>query len=121
MKRTFEIETKKRKMAKVQGKRVTVTEPMNLTVELVVDGKLIDLRYGYKSWFTTSKEGWDSYLRGQVYHIHHSIKPQEGDVWKYKNRTFVVGKIEGFIIYQAPLLDNGKEVARIKFEDYYKD
>jgi hypothetical protein len=47
--------------------------------------------------------------------------PQEGDVWTHGRRTFTVGKREGFLNYNAPLLENGLEVARIYFEDYYKD
>ena len=117
----FTIQTIKSKVKVFNKKRTTVVEPMMLQVELFIDGKLINLRYGYKEWTTKHKEEFDSAIPGQAYTMHHSIKPKEGDVWKYGNRTFTVGKPCGFVVYTAPLLENGKQVATIKFEDYYKD
>lgn len=120
-KKAFTIRTTKGRWEKKNDKRVFVKEPLTLVVELVVESTLIDLGYGYKSWYTKVREGWDSALRGMVLDRHHSIWPKEGDVWEYKNRKFVVGPISGFVVYHAPLLENGKEVAKIRFEDYYKD
>ena len=121
MKRMFTIETTKSKVQVINRKRTVVTEPMVLQVEVLIEGKLINLRYGYKEWTTKHKEGFDSAIPGQAYTMHHSIKPQEGDVWRFGERTFTVGKCSGFVVYTAPLLENGKQVATIKFEDYYKD
>ena len=98
-----------------------ITEPMVLQVEVKIEGNVILLGYGYKEWTTKHKEGFDSAFPGQAYTLHHSIKPKEGDVWKYGERMFTVGKRSGFVVYTAPLLENGKQVATIKFEDYYKD
>lgn len=121
MKRTFTVITTKSKVTKVNGKRVMMEEPMTLQVQINVESAMIDLKYGYKCWRTEAKEGWDSVLPGQKYQIHHSIWPKEGDTWIYGKRKFVVGRVEGFVVYHAPLLENGKEVAQIRFEDYYKD
>lgn len=121
MKKTFTVETTKSRVVTVNNKRAMKTEPLVLQVDIVLDGKLINLGYGYKSWWTEGREDHTSALPGQKYMIHNSIRPQEGDVWKYGNRVFVVGKKEGFLIYTAPLLENGKQVATIQFEDYYKD
>ena len=117
----FTIETTKSKVQVINKKRTVIEEPLTLQVEVLIDGNLINLGYGYKSWTTKHKEGFDSAIPGQAYTMHHSIWPKEGDVWKYGNRTFTVGKRSGFVVYTAPLLENGKQVATIKFEDYYKD
>lgn len=121
MKRMFTIETTKSKVQVINRKRTMVTEPTVLQVEVLIEGKVCYLGYGYKAWTTKHKEGFDSAIHGQAYMLHHSIQPKEGDVWKFGQRVFTVGKRSGFVVYTAPLLENGKQVATIKFEDYYKD
>ena len=121
MRRTFTVITETSKIAMVNGRRSMLKDSTKLQVEVNIESKLINLGYGYKSWTTKHREGSDSALSGQLYSLHHSIKPKEGDVWQYGSRVFVVGKSEGFLIYTAPLLENGVEVATIQYEDYYKD
>lgn len=121
MVRKFTVYTTKRKMRRVNGNRVFYTETQTIEINPRIEGKTIHLGYGYKEWYTDHVEGWDSVFPGQKYKLHHSIKPKKGDVWKHGERTFVVGEPEGFLIYTAPLMENGLEVARVKFEDYYMD
>ncbi len=124
MKRAFTIETTKTRWSGkvVNRKREMITEQITLQVDVEINGKLINLGYhGYKDWWTEGREGFDSANPGQKYRLHNCIWPKEGDVWKYGNRTFVLGKKEGFVNYTAPLLENGKQVATLQFEDYYKD
>jgi hypothetical protein len=96
-------------------------QPVTLQVFIEIDGKECKLGYGYKSWWTSHNEGRFSALPGRNYKIFNQLMPKEGDVWTHGRRTFTVGKREGFLNYNAPLLENGLEVARIYFEDYYKD
>lgn len=89
-----------------------------------VDGKwIVDLKYGYEHTTQTCIEGFDSVIPGQKYELHRQVRPKEGDVISYKKsgRVFKVGKVTGFILYTAPLYEDGLEVAILKFEDYYKD
>lgn len=49
--------------------------------------------------------------------------PRKGDVIvdAKSGRRFGVGEVTGFVVYEAPLLENGVIIAKLKFEDYYKD
>lgn len=96
-------------------------KPVTVEVSMRVDGNQIYLGYGYKTWETHHNEGRFSACPGQAYTIHNSLFPREGDVWTHGDREFVLGKREGFVCYTAPLLENGKQVATVHFEDYYKD
>jgi hypothetical protein len=87
---------------------------------------IIPLKYGYSYGFgNLCHEGADSPLRGQTYRIFHQNLPKEGDIWMHlkSQRIFKVTEIEGFLQYNAKLIDvaTGKQVAVITFEDYYKD
>lgn len=119
--KVFTIETWNWRNTYKNGKRVSVKQTLTLQIAVKVDGNIINLQYGYKEWWTQGVEGNDSVLPGQVYRLHNSIKPKQGDIWKHGNRVFEVGPIGGFVCYEAPLLENGRQVATIKFEDYYKD
>ena len=122
MYRIFQVHTTKSSFILGGGKRrEIVKEPITLDVQMRIAGTTIFLGYGYKHWTTEHTEGFDSVCPGQKYTLHHSLRVLEGDVWKYGNRVFVVGKPEGFLVYKAPLLENGKQVATVCFEDYYKD
>ena len=97
------------------------TQKTALDVAIAIEGKVCKLGYGYKEWWTRHNEGHCSALPGREYKLHNAITPKEGDVWTYGSRTFVVGKRSGFLCYQAPLLENGRQVATVEWEDYYKD
>ena len=54
----------------------------------------------------------------------YQVLPKEGDVIVdlKSGRKFVLGKdVEGFISYKFPMIENGKIVAYMKAEEYYKD
>lgn len=85
---------------------------------------VVDLCLGYKDWETRHVERADSVLRGRPYKMVHQILPAAGDVIVHKKsgRKFVVGEpISDFIVYRFPLLENGKRVAILRAEEYYKD
>ena len=71
----------------------------------------------------TCREDSFSALHGETYELHHQVLPKENDILLHtkSGRQFTIGKVEGFVNYHAPLLENGKQVALIIFEDYYKD
>lgn len=117
----FTIQTSTHKAVRQGRMRRYVQEPVTLEVAITIDGKVCKLGYGYKEWTTKHNEGRYSATPYQGYTLHHAITPKEGDVWTYRGRTFVVGKREGFLRYQLPLLENGKQVATVEYEDYYKD
>lgn len=96
-------------------------EKVTMQVAIEIDGKVCRLGYGYQTWETKHNEGRFSATPGRDYRIFHQMMPKEGDVWSYRGRTFTVGKREGFLNYSAPLLEDGRQVATIHFEDYYKD
>ena len=85
---------------------------------------IVDCGYGYKEWATEHTEKFDSVLHGQQYKMHHQILPKSGDVIRHckSGREFVVGDaLNDFIVYRYPLLENGKQVAILRAEEYYKD
>jgi len=86
----------------------------------------ISLKYGYVSGFgNLCHECDDSPLKGQTYRIFHQELPKEGDIWRLwmSKREFKVTNIHGFLQYSADLVDlaTNKVVAKVTFEDYYKD
>jgi len=117
----FKVKTSKTRMKRVAGKREVYTEDLELEVGINITGTDINLGYGYKHWVNQCTEGADSVLAGEKYDIHWQLLPKENDTWYYKDREFKVGKVSGFLNFTAPLLENGKQVATIHFEDYYKD
>lgn len=117
----FTIQTTTHKAVRHGRLQRYVSEPVTMQVSIAIEGKVCKLGYGYKSWWVTKNEGRYSALPGRSYKILESIWPKEGDVWTYRGRIFTVGKREGFVCYNAPLLENGKQVATIEWEDYYKD
>lgn len=121
MKASFTVTTSRSKIISENGKRKMMRIPYTLSINVLIEGKVINLRYGYQFYSTDHVEGYDSVMAGQSYKLYHQVMPQENDVWEHGKRTFVVGKPSGFLNYTAALLENGKEVAQIKFEDYYKD
>ena len=121
MKYNFTIQTTTHKAVREGRLRRFVRENVTLSVAIAIEGTVCLLGYGYKTWTTKHNEGAFSATPYQGYTLHHAITPSEGDVWFYRGRTFTVGKKSGFLIYTAPLLENGKQVATIKWEDYYKD
>ena len=96
-------------------------EDVTLQVAISIEGTKCMLGYGYKEWWTQHNEGCYSATPGRDYRLFHQMMPKEGDTWNYRGRTFTVGKREGFLNYHAPLLENGRQVATVYFEDYYKD
>lgn len=119
---TFTVHTTKQKCKGiVNRKRVFENIPVEYTFKVHIEGTEIYLGYGYKTWTQECTEGFDSVCPGEKYTLVNSIKPKQGDVWKHGNRTFVLGEQSGFVIYTAPLFENGKQVATVHFEDYYKD
>ena len=85
---------------------------------------VVDTQYGYSHHTTQHREGWDSVLRGQKYEIHHQVMPKKGDRITHikSGREFVLGSpVQDFLIHDFPLLENGKQVAILRAEDYYKD
>lgn len=118
---TFTVQTTESKIVKNGRKRTLQHKPLTMQVAMQIEGNVIQLGYGYKTWWTNGREDSFSTLPGRTYKIHNSIMPKEGDVWKYGSRTFVVGKRSGFLCYTAPLYENGRQVATVTFEDYYKD
>ena len=117
----FTVNTTKHKLVRQGRIRRYVTENVTLQVDIRIEGKVCYLGYGYKEWTTKHNEGRYSATPYQGYVLHHAITPKEGDVWSYRGRTFVLGKQEGFLNYELPLLENGKQVATVKYEAYYKD
>lgn len=106
---------------KTKVRRHRTLVPVTLTLVMPISNNIIDLGYGYKSWMTEHVEGYDSVIPGEHYRLMHQINPKQGDIWTIGNRTFTVGKIEGFLNHTAALIENDKQVATIMFEDYYKD
>ena len=119
---TFTVTTTKNHyIGIVNRKRQFEQVPVQYTFNARVEGKEIYLGYGYNTTTRECVEGFDSVCPGQKYTLVSTRHPKEGDVWKNGKRTFVVGKKDGFVVYTAPLFENGKQVATIHFEDYYKD
>ena len=121
MRYNFTIATTTHKSVREGRLRKYVKEPVTIIAAIAIEGKVCKLGYGYKYKYTQHNEGCYSSLPGRKYVLHESMQPKEGDVWTYGGRTFVVGKKIGFLCYQAPLLEHGRQVATIEWEDYYKD
>lgn len=118
---TFEITTKVHSARRVNGQIFKSVFPTTISVNVNVEGNVCKLGYGYKCTEHHRIEDASSTIPGEPYTIFNWLKPKEGDIWKYKDRTFTLGKVDGFLCYNAPLLENGERVATVVFEDYYKD
>lgn len=121
MKTIVRVQTTKRVFKRERSGNIVTEQPLTLEVAMKIDSNVIRLGYGYKTWTTEHVEDAASVCPGERYKLHHSIRPKEGDVWQIGQRTFVLGKPAGFLNYTAPLLEGGKKVAEVKFEEYYKD
>lgn len=90
----------------------------DVETELAVSPRGIHVEYGYweQIYNNPRKASWEPKPR-------YFVTPREGDVLRHipSGRTFSVGKCEGFINYKFDLLENGKKVATLHYEDYYKD
>ena len=85
---------------------------------------IVDIRYGYEYHTTEHFEDFASVLPGRKYNIVHQTLPKEGDVIVHEKsgRRFVLGAdMEGFIVHKFPMMENGRVVAYLCAEDYYKD
>lgn len=89
------------------------------------DGEfIVDTQYGYENHTVKRTEQFDSAFPGTKYEIMYQVLPKEGDIIvdPKSGRKFVLGKdTEGFISYKFPMIENGKIVAYMKAEEYYKD
>ena len=98
-------------------------EAFEMEVELEFNENCIaNIGYGFNPHYynCTAK---DPGMPVERYRLHSAIKPHKGDTLTHvkSNRIFEVGVSEGFLLYTAPLLENNKAVAKITYEDYYKD
>jgi hypothetical protein len=120
---TFNVTSYRRtpKGAKVREEVINLHKEQ---IKLEGDQWVINLGYGYTSGFGNwCHEGADSAIPGRRYRIFRQWMPRKGDIIidVKSGRKFNVGDVDGFIVYNAPLLESGKVVAVLKFEDYYKD
>lgn len=115
---TFKFESTRQ----IGKSRDSITQ-LNITEQIGYNnfGEL-DLRYGFKAHFEncTAK---DPGMPRENYRLHSSIHPRKGDKLTHvkSGRVFTFGEPSGFVVYTIPLLENGKQVAIVHFEDYYKD
>ena len=96
---------------------------INMKVDLSFnEAKIANIGYGFNPHYydCSAKEPG---MPTEKYRLHSSITPRKGDTFTHikSGRVFQIGKSEGFLLYTVPLLENEKEVAKIAYEDYYKD
>lgn len=85
---------------------------------------IVDIKYGYNYQTTEHFEDFASVLPGKKYKIMHQTLPKEGDILVHEKsgRRFVLGAdMDGFLIHMFPMMENGRVVAYLRAEDYYKD
>lgn len=124
---SFEITSIRRQVKKENGKRVFCDNTETVVCELPVDSEGIHCGYGY---YMKNQKEVDTFVKtyhtytvdpNSKYVVMHYVTPKEGDIIRCGNRTFTVGKRNGFINWNADLLENGRKVASIFWEDYNKD
>lgn len=127
MRANFEVTVTRNHRKYINNKRVLEKYTETKICSLDVDSAGIHCGYGY---YMKNQEEVDEFMKKHhTYTVNPDSKyvvldyaaPQEGDIIKCGNRTFVVGKRQGFINWNADLLENGCKVASIYWEDYYKD
>lgn len=120
----FNVTTVRTKTENVGNKRFNKRVTSNYVINVEFIGTEAQLRYGYSHTISHHDvTDSSSAIRHEVYDLHHVVHPIEGDIWYHakSGRTFTIGKKNGFVVYTAPILENGVQVGTVKFEDYYKD
>jgi len=89
------------------------------------DDWIVNIGYGYECWKESRNEGAISARPHENYFLVKQTLPKEGDVIVHSgsNRVFTLGKEmnENYIVYKFPMIENGKVVAYLVAEEYYKD
>lgn len=103
---------------------IFISENRNLKIEQKIEfqNNNFQLKYGFNSKMNNVKT-YEPGIGIEKYRLHTSIKPFKGDklIHKKSNRTFIFGNKTGFVCYEIELLEDGKIVGKLHFEDYYKD
>ena len=86
---------------------------------------IVNTGYGYEYWKETRNEDAISARPHENYFLVKQTLPKEGDVIVHSgtNRVFTLGKEmnKNYIVYKFPMIENGKVVAYLVAEEYYKD
>lgn len=100
------------------------SESRNLKIQekLNFENKIIKTGYGFNAKMN-QVQTYEPGLGMEKYRLHSSIQPRKGDKLTHlkSKRIFIFGEKTGFIHYEIELLENGKIVGKLLFEDYYKD
>lgn len=107
--------------------RTTMQKTVSFGTRVYKEGNdwIVNAGYGYEYWKETRNEGAISARPYKNYDIIKQILPKEGDVIVHSgsNRVFTLGKEmnKNYIVYKFPMIENGKIVAYLVAEEYYKD
>lgn len=86
---------------------------------------IVDTQYGYENHTVEKTEKFDSVWPGNKYRIMYQTLPKKGDyvVHNKSGRKFYIGDNvdESGIVYKMSMWENGKIVAYLRAEEYYKD
>ena len=107
----------------VNGKRQPITSTMEVAIDFS-ENCTADIRYGFNPHYTQHSVK-DTGCKRENYRLHQSISPRAVHKLFHEpsGREFHFANHEGFVCYHCDLIETatGKKVARIAYEDYYKD